>query len=158
MVTFSMTVKTVMLTCHQSKVRQRANSWHVSFTLKRLAVIYDISLPRSRKIKETDNLFVLDPHHTAEKPILLRLHCISNHSKLFKNTLCDPKLVEIVSDLVRLILNLCVQLLIHNNTRKWLIILFRGAWASIPNCFVSHYWKCKWMYFFKTRWTLRASL
>ena len=147
MVTFSMTVKTVMLTCHQSKVRQRANSRHVSFTLKRLAVIYDISLPRSRKIKETDNLFVLDPHHTAEKPILLRLRCISNHSKLFKNTLCDPKLVEIVSDLVRLILNLCifklfVQLLIHN-PRKWLITLFRGAWASIPNCFVSHYWKCK---------------
>lgn len=55
----------------------------------------------SRKLKQTNHLFVLDRQHTENKPILLRLRCISNHSKIFLDTICDAKLVEITSDLVR---------------------------------------------------------
>ena len=54
---------------------------------------------------QTDDLFSLDPHHSAEKPIVLRLRCISNHSKLFLDTMCDPKLIDILSDLVRFNMN-----------------------------------------------------
>ncbi|KAJ7336603.1 hypothetical protein OS493_011821 [Desmophyllum pertusum] len=62
--------------------------------------VLDGYVEQSRKMKQTDNLFVLDPLHTPDKPILLRLRCISNHNKLFRKTMCDPKLVEIVSDLL----------------------------------------------------------
>ena len=65
-------------------------------------MIWPISVSyRSRSVERTNNLFVLDALHTPDEPILLRLRCISNHSKLFHDTICHPKLVEIASELVR---------------------------------------------------------
>ncbi|KAJ7365794.1 hypothetical protein OS493_002513 [Desmophyllum pertusum] len=62
--------------------------------------VLDGYVEQSRKIEQTNNLFVLDPLHTPDNPILLRLRCISNHNKLFHKTMCDPKLVDILSDLI----------------------------------------------------------
>ena len=65
-------------------------------------MIWPISVSyRSRSVERTNNLFVLDVLHTSDEPVLLRLRCISNHSKLFHDTICHPKLVEIASELVR---------------------------------------------------------
>ena len=68
--------------------------------IRELSDVTDEFVERSRAVTESDDVFDLDPAHTAERPRLRRLKLPQDAHEVYRKTLCNDKILDLLAQLI----------------------------------------------------------